>query len=316
MLKSHFITTLRSLRKHPVFTVVNVIGLFVGVAAFILISVFVRDELTFDRFHKNHERIYRAMMINKDGNSQPFPTELIEIVSLSMPEVEAMSRVQVLGETLMDYEGAKVFEKETYGADPDFFKIFDFSLKYGNESNALEAENSVVLSRYMALKYFGEENVIGRKFEMADNDRIGIVTGVLNDIPQNSRFQFNIIVPIRKVSNGGYRFGGQGELYALMKRPLDEVDLENRLLDLTVQNGFKNTFDSKFKVENYGELHLESEFSQTASGVKGNKEFIFIFSAVGLLLLLLAVINYINSSTAKSLSSLKQVGIRKVIGAT
>ena len=316
MLKSYFITTLRSLRKHPVFTVVNVIGLSVGIAAFILITVFVRDELTFDRFHKNHDRIYRAMMINKDGKPQPFPTDLIEIVNLSMPEVEALTRIQVFGETLMDYEGAKVFEKETYGADPNFFKIFDFSLKYGNESNALKDENSVVLSRYMALKYFGQEDVIGRKFEMADNDRIGVVTGVLNDVPQNSRFQFNIIVPIRKVSNGGYRFGGQGELYALLKEPVDEAGLESKLMELTAQNGFDNKFNLKFKVENYGDLHLESEFSQTASGVKGNKEFIFIFSAVGLLLLLLAVINYINSSTAKSLSTLKQVGIRKVIGAT
>lgn len=316
MLRSNFISIIRSLRKHPVFTVVNAIGLSVGIAAFILIAVFVRDELTFDRFHKNHERIYRAMTMNKEGRPQSFPNELVEIMDVAMPEVEALTRIQVLGETLMDYEGANVFEKETYGADPGFFKVFDFSLKFGNESNALEAENSVILSRYMALKYFGEEDVVGRRFEMADNDRIGVVTGVLNDIPQNSRFQFNIIIPIRKLDNSAYRFGGQGELYALLKNPTNETELEDKLLDLTVQNGFKNTYDLKFKVENYGELHLGSEFSQTASGVKGNKEFIFIFSAVGALLLLLAIINYINSSTAKSLSSLKQVGIRKVIGAS
>lgn len=314
MFKNYFSTTLRSLRKNPVFALINILGLSVGIAAFVLITVFIRDEVTFDRFHKNHDRIYRSMLYSKNGFTTNFPGELVELASQTMPEIEEVTQLAVLGNAVMEYEGEKVFEKEFYSADPALFRIFDFSLKFGNEAEALSTQNGVVISQYMALKYFGQEDAVGKSFRFANREGDWIVTGVLNDIPDNSRFRFNIIIPNKVADTSSWRWAGTGDLYMRLSAPVDSKLFSDRLMALAVENGF-NQSAFEFKVENFGQLYFNSQLSATASGVTGNKDFVYIFSIVGFFLLLLACINYVNSSTAKSLTRLKEVGIRKVIGA-
>ncbi len=317
MFKNYFSTTFRSLKKSPIFTAINVLGLSVGIAAFILVAVFVRDEVTYDRFHSEHDRIYRGMTFYKQGFVTGIPDKLIDLVKEAIPEYESVVRINFGGRSVMEYNGEKVFEEEFYRADQSIFDVFDFSLKYGDESNALVAQNSVVLSTYMANKYFGRENVVGESFQTLNSEKPMLVTGVLNEIPNNSRFQFNAIMPIEKKELNEKRpwSDSGGLMYLLLKEPIDEEQFSAKLMDLARENGYGQSENTEFTIENFGDLYLNSDWSFTASGVSGNKKFIVIFSIVGVALLLLACINYVNSSTAKSLTRLKEVGVRKVVGA-
>jgi putative ABC transport system permease protein len=313
MFRNYFIATVRSLKKSPVFTMINVLGLSVGISAFILITLFVRNELTFDQFHRSHDRIYRSFTYNTNGFAMDFPNEVAELLKQTIPEVESVATLSGGSDVLMEYGGEKVFEKEFYSASAELFQIFDFSLKYGVASDALFNQDAVVLSKYMALKYFGKEDVVGMPFKMANEEKERLVTGVLNDIPENSRFQFNVIIPVQKPTNP-WRWSGSGDVYILLKEAVDETDFSNQVMSLAVENGFVKG-DFKFPIENFGELYFNTQISHTASDIRGNKDFVYVFSAVGIFLLMLACINYVNSSTAKSLARLKEVGIRKVVGA-
>ena len=316
MLKNFISTTFRSIKKNPSFTVINVLGLSVGIAAFVLISVFVRDELTYDKFHKNHERIYRGMTFYERGFVMGVPDKLIDLMKQDLPELESIARLDFGGNIVMEYNGEKVFESEAYKADPEVFEVFDFSLKYGNEEDALTAQNSVIISSYMALKYFGKEDVIGEVFKSVNDEKGKIITGVLNEIPGNSRFQFNVLRPFpEKELNPKRPWEASGLMYFLLNKPVDDKAFTARLMSIAEDNGYDQK-GTEFTIENYGQLYLNSKWSFTASGVSGNMEFIYIFSAVGILLLLLACINYVNSATAKSLLRLKEVGVRKVVGAS
>lgn len=317
MFKNYFSTTFRALKKSPVFTAINVLGLSVGIAAFVLVAVFVRDELGYDKFHKNHDRIYRGMTFYKQGFVTGMPDDLIKLMKESIPEFENVTRIDFGSKTVMEYNGEKVFESEVYKADPEIFEVFDFSLKYGDESEALVTQSSVVLSQYMAMKYFGREDVVGEIFKTANSEEGRTITGVLNEIPNNSRFKFNVLMPFDEKDPDETRpWEPSGLMYVLLNKPVDTQEFSERLEELAVDNGYPSGDNTDFMIENFGELYLNSKWSFTASGVSGNRKFIFIFSVVGVMLLLLACINYINSSTAKSLTRLKEVGVRKVVGAS
>ena len=315
MFKSYLLTTFRSVKNNLGFTIVNVIGLSVGIAAFILITVFVRDELTFDKFHKNHDRIYRGLSLHDQGFITGISDRLIDITKENMPEVEEVTLLSFAGRLVMDYNGEKVFENEFYRTNADLFKVFDFSLKYGDESDALRSNNSVVISKYIARKYYGKEDVVGEIFKMSNSDEPRIITGVLNDIEGNSSFRFNVLIPFEKDASGQRVANVSGFAYFLLNGPVDEDEFSTKLMTIASQNGVE-TKGAKVLIENFGEIYLNSDWAFSGSSVSGNKRFITIFSIIGIMLLVLACINYINSSTAKSLTRLKEVGVRKVVGAS
>ncbi|KYG76866.1 putative ABC transport system permease protein [Roseivirga ehrenbergii] len=314
MLKSYFITTLRSLKKNPVFTLVNVIGLSVGVAAFVLITLFVRDEITYDKFHTKVDRIYRGISVHDRGFVFGMADPVIDQMKSKIPGLEKAARIDFGTRTILKYKDELVFEDELYTADPEIFQIFDFPLLYGNENDALVADNSLVISKYIMNKYFEGKNPLGQTLKFANNDQTYIISGVLQDIPDNSRFQFNFIKTFPKV-NTGSPWQPKGLFYGLFSTPINTEELSAQLKEIAKEGGYPGVDQINFLIEDFGDLYLESERSFTASGVSGDKQFINIFAIVGILLLCIACINYINSATAKSFSRLKEIGVRKVAGA-
>lgn len=318
MVKNYFKTAIRSLRKQGIFAVTNVIGLATGIACFILISLFVRDEVTYDKFHKNTDRIYRGITVYKQGFVAGFPDYMVELMKEQMPEVESAARIDFGARAIMKYQDKLIFENEYYHVDPEIFEIFDFSLLYGDEKEALVGERSIVISQYIMNKYFDGENPVGEFLEMNNETEPYLVTGVLNEIPANSRFQFNILSPAAKPSFDTERAKWQpsGLLYVLLKPGAEPDNFQSGIEELAEANGYPGLENVDFLIEGYGDLYLESQYSFTAGGVSGDKQFIWIFGAIGLVLLLIACINYINSSTARALNRNKEIGVRKTIGAS
>ena len=261
-----------------------------------------------------HRRLRR--LNEQQGFVTGVADKLIDLMKQDLPELESLTRLDFGGNIVMEYNGEKVFETEVYKADSEVFEVFDFSLKYGNEADALTTQNSVVISSYMALKYFSQVDVVGEIFRSVNDEKGKIITGVLNEIPDNSRFQFNVLRPFpERELNPKRAWKDSGLMYFVLNKPVDDKAFSERLMSIAEANGYDQK-GTKFKVENFGQLYLHSKWSFTASGVSGNMQFIYIFSAVGILLLLLACINYVNSATAKSLLRLKEVGVRKVVGAS
>ncbi|MCE7995718.1 MAG: FtsX-like permease family protein [Roseivirga sp.] len=318
MIKNYFKTAIRSLRKQGIFAVTNVIGLATGIACFILISLFVRDELTYDKFHKNADRIYRGISEYKQGFVTGFPDYMVELMKEQMPEVESATRIDFGARAIMKYQDKLIFENEYYHVDPEIFDIFDFSLLYGDEKEALVGERSIVISQYIMNKYFDGENPVGEFLEMNNETEPYLITGVLNEIPANSRFQFNFLAPAAKPSFETERAKWQpsGLLYVLLKPGTQQDDFESAIAKMAEINGYPSLKHVDFLIEGYGDLYLESQYSFTAQGVSGDKQFIWIFGAIGLVLLLIACINYINSSTARALNRNKEIGVRRTIGAS
>lgn len=318
MIKNYFKTAFRSLKKQGIFATVNVIGLATGIACFILISLFVRDELTFDKFHKNTDRIYRGISKYKQGFVTGFPDYMVALMKEQMPDVESATRISFGARAIMNFDDKLIFENEYYNADPEIFEVFDFSLLYGDEKEALIGERSIVISQYIMNKYFDGQNPVGEFLEMNNETESYIVTGVLNEIPDNSRFQFNFLGPAPKASfeTEQAKWKPSGLLYVLLKPGTSIEDFETSIVKLAEDNGHPGIKNIDFLIEPYGDLYLESEYSFTAQGVSGDKQFIWIFSSIGLVLLLIACINYINSSTARALNRNKEIGVRRTIGAT
>lgn len=318
MLKNYLKTALRSLKKQGVFTIMNVIGLSTGIACFILITLFVRDELTFDRFHKNTDRIYRGISVFKAGFVAGVPDFIVENMKAQMPEVEKAARINFGSRAVMEYEGKQVFENEYYRADPEIFEIFDFSLLYGDEKEALRTDRSIVISQYIMNKYYGGENPIGKTLKMSGAEEGYVITGVLNEIPENSRFRFNLLGRMASAdfSTPRGKWRPSGLLYVLLSEGTGLEEFESRIIELAESVDYPSLNKADFRFENYGELYLNSPYSFTASGISGDSDIIWIFTSVGVILLIIACINYINAATARSLNRNREIGVRRAVGAT
>ncbi len=318
MVKNYFKTAFRSLRKQGIFAAMNVIGLATGIACFTLISLFVRDELTYDKFHKNTDNIYRGISVYKQGFVTGFPDYIIELMKEQLPEVASATRIDFGSRAILEYQDKLVFENEYYHVDPEIFEIFDFSLLYGDEKEALTGERSVVISRYIMDKYFDGENPVGEFLKLNNEDEPYLVTGVLNEIPNNSRFQFNFLSPLARPAFDTERakWSPSGLLYVLLERETSPEDFEASIKRLAEESGYPSLGSVDFLIESYGDLYLESEYSFTATGVSGDKQFIWIFASIGVVLLLIACVNYINSSTARALNRNKEIGVRRTVGAS
>ena len=320
MFRNYLQTTLRTFKKDIVYTLVNVLGLSVGIACFVLIALYVKDEVGYDKFHKNSDRIYRGILNYKSaGFITSTPNALLYAVKEDLPEVENAARISFGSKAVVRYQDEAIFEPESYYVDASLFEIFDFPLAIGDEKTALMAANSLVISPYIMEKYFDGENPIGQTFKF-ENDTVAYnITGVLKKIPNNSRFQFNFLRPLNAIQAKRYKedswTSNSGFIYVLVNTEIDTDAFASKVMDISTNRGYKLYEEAEFLFEPYEDLYLKSDYSFTASGVSGDAKFIYIFSIVGLLLLLIACTNYINLSTAKSFSRAKEIGVRKVVGA-
>jgi putative ABC transport system permease protein len=336
MLSNFFKTALRNIFRHRTYVIVNILGLAVGFGCSLMIFLFVMHELSYDKFNEKYDRIYRLYLVGKFGESEfkgawtaaPTAKAFID----EFPEVETAVRLTDWDETLVRVEDRKFIETNLAFADSTFFSIFTFPMVEGNPRKALNMPNSVVLTRSQAEKYFGKESAVGQHLRIGNDTSLYTITGVMEDVPENCHFNFNILISFlsHPRANEDFWLSNSFSTYILLKPGASARTVEDKLPGLVkkyvgpqVEKVLGLDLKSFFEIGNkYGiyiqplsDVHLNPEISSQFKPANDRK-YIFIFSGVALLILILAAINYMNLSTARSTKRSREVGLRKVMGST
>lgn len=333
MFKNFLKTAFRNLFKNKFYTSINIIGLAAGLATCMLILLFVMDELSFDRHNKNADRIYRVNNEVKFGDNYFDMAVSPALMGVTMvkefPQVEQYTRLRWRG-TLLVKKGSENIQEDRVGyADSTMFEVFTMPVISGEGRSALSAPRSMVITEKIAKKYFNSTDVAGRTLMVNDTSDYKI-TAVIKDIPRQSHFNFDIFVPMMEDprSTEDNWLSENWNTYILLKNNTDAGKLEEQLnpfmekhtgpLLKSVTNQSMDDFKKSGGYVKAGltpltEIHLHSNRTAEIDG-NGNVEFVYIFAAIALLVLVIGCVNFMNLSTARSSNRAKEVGVRKVLG--
>lgn len=334
MLTNYFKIALRTLRQQKGFSFINIVGLALGMSVCALIALYVLDEVNYDRFHANADRVYRV-----DGDVRfqgtafslaVAPPPLAPTLKLEVPEVEEAVRFRSTGAWNFSIDGKSFREEDVTYADPEFFKVFTASVTLGNGINALAQPYSLALAEEVAQKYFGNTNPIGKSLK-GDNNKMYTVGAVMKRLPANSHIRYNVLISMSsyadsKTDNWG---GNNYNTYVLLKHgarpesvnakfpgimrkyfaPVMERDLHVQYDDFLKGGNYFN--HSLFPLTN---IHLYSGNKVGELSPNGSVQYVWIFSCVAAFVLLIACVNFMNLSTARAANRAKEVGIRKTLG--
>lgn len=334
MLKVILKSAYRNLMRNKFYSMINIVGLAIGITACILIMLYVQSELSYDTFHEKADRIYRVNLtgvFNGDEINHPITCPpLAKAMQNEIPEVE--EAVRLINQQPVIRHNEDVFnENRWFFADANFFKIFSTTFIKGNPENALSQPNSVVLTESTAKRYFGEDNPIGQ-FITWENDRDYQVTGVIKDYPENSHIKPDFLASIKgqDIDNNLNWIQNMVYTYILIKDGYTKQDVDAKLEDLvekyvapTVKEAMGVSFEKlksqgmkyKWYAQPLGEIHFDREVTQGTEPL-GNKSYMLIFSIIAIFILVIAGINYMNMSTARSANRAKEVGVKKSFGAS
>ena len=322
MIRNYFKITFRNLWKNRGFSFINIFGLATGIACSLLIFLFVTDELSYDRFHKDPDLVYRIVkdFVNDDGSKIPdatTPAALAPAMQREMPEVASITRIRPnWGRSyLIKYGNKKITEEKLFGVDSSFFDVFTFPFVIGNPKAAFREINSIVLTQTAAKKFFGNENPIGKTLNV---DAFGdmMVSAVLKDVPSNAHFHFHLLVSFNKQpgtpSQNNNWHGYNDYTYVKVKQGTNISGLVKKIQALNDRNVEKSF--SIFYVQPIKDIHLASNLKWELEP-NGDKQYVYIFILIGLFIIIIAAINYMNLATAKASVRAKEIGVRKVAGA-
>lgn len=331
MLKNYLKIALRSLKRGRVFSFINIGGLALGLTCCILILLYVKDERSFDRFHSNGNDLYRikVTMVSPNDSVTIASTNTIHGPSFqdAIPEIREVIRTQA--QPFVAKKGEDLLNTDVLFADPEFFQVFSFPLLHGNPETVLSDIGSIVISEEMALNYFGRTDAMGQVVELKVNDEFMpfTVSGVSKTIPQNSTIQFDTMISFEWQEVNGWTneewLGFYMNTFVLLDNQadyrkvgpkMDEIFLLNAAKELDAAQGF----DSKvgFSLQPFMDIHLDNGTDNDRNGITRTSSpiYSYILGGIGLFILLIACINFINLSMARSLKRAKEIGIRKVIG--
>ncbi|MCI0692162.1 ABC transporter permease [candidate division KSB1 bacterium] len=320
MLKNYLKIALRNLLKHKGYSFINVAGLAIGMACCILILLWVRDELSYDMFHPAAGRIYRVVQEQRfSGSVQQVAVVAAPVapaLANDFPEVEIAVRVRPRTQ-LVSFGEKKFFGERIAYADSNVFKLFAFPLLFGDPETALATPRSVVLTASMAKKYFGGEDPMGKILKF-DNRFEYAVTGVMKDIPFNSHLRAEAIATFSVFNDEPWIDNWGVNLlwtYVRLKSGAAPQALDQKLPEFTKKyRGEETLANISYYLQPLHDIHLRSRMV-AEMGANGDAAYIYIFSAVGVFILLIAAINYMNLATARATQRMKEVGLRKVLGA-
>jgi len=327
MIKNYFKTAWRNLWKNKMFSAINIFGLSVGVAAFLLIINYLRFEYSYDDAHQKKDRIYRVPMMvkEKDGREQTFAftyPAVAPALKNDFPEIEEAARFRGQG-GIVAYGDQKILERGSiFYADASLFNIFSFRFVKGSAAAAFKELNEAVITESTAKKYFGDTDPIGKPLRYRNEDYI--VKGVLEDLPANSHIRFNILLNYEKyiqLTDGSAEISWRWSdfyTYVLLKPGTDPKALEAKFpafAEKHIGNIMKQRdYINSFYLQPLKDIHLRSKYDYEFAG-NGNLVYLKYLGIAALFILFIAWINYVNLSTAHSLDRSKEVGIRKVVGA-
>ncbi|HLK29389.1 MAG TPA: ABC transporter permease [Puia sp.] len=336
MLKNYLKIAWRNLRRNKTFSFINIIGLAIGLSCFLLISLYVLDELSFDKFYKNSDRIYRLNAHIRFGGTDlnfPFSSDMMgQMLKKDYPQIEDYARVyNSSGSKLVKKGNDFINEQKVCHADSTFFRIFELPVIAGDVKNALNEPNTVVITEKIAKKYFGSTDAVGKVIETNDNNKtLYKVNAIIKDVPHNSHFNFDFYFSMKNVDyNWGQFLSHNFHTYLLLKPGVSQKTVENKFTEyidkyclpeakqfmkINTMEDFKKAGNSlEYDMTPLTKLHLYSNL-QYEFLPGGNIQYVYIFSAVALLILVIACINFMNLTTARSANRAKEVGIRKVLG--
>ncbi|WP_339812087.1 ABC transporter permease [uncultured Imperialibacter sp.] len=319
MLQNYFLIAWRNLLRHKGYAFINILGLTVGLAANVFILLWVTDELSFDRFHANGDRIFQ-MLVNSeypDGSIETYgatPAKLKAVIESQIPEVELATQYSMETELLVKHESNAFNESGIY-ADPALFEVFSFPIVRGNASQPLADIQSIAISENLAKKLFEKEDPIGKTLRLGESSEL-MVTSVFENIPQNSTLQFDFVVPFElfvRENPWTQHWKSGGSKTAVMLKSADSRDAANRKLAGLIKSNCADCSTTPLLFP-YLKSRLYSEF-ENGKNVGGRIQQVFLFGAVAILILVMACINFMNLSTARSANRSREVGVRKSIGA-
>ncbi len=329
MIKNYFKIAWRNLLRNKAYSTINIGGLAIGLACFLLIAIFISNELSFDTYHENKNRIYRVVHHNSAedptdtwiwGNAPVGPA-----LKADFPEIVEKVQFSGISDILLEYNNRSFQESECFYMDSAAFDVFTWPLIAGNPKTALEAPYSIVLTETTAKKYFGSENPMGKTIEGIGGraaDGTYTVTGIIKDIPQNSHFTFDVLMSMSSFYQTRpdiFEQWGYVDFYTylLVADNFDQKAFESKIsgfLDKHIDPEERKEYYYNFSLESLNNIYLHST-ADRQPGATGSLSNIYIFSIIGFFILIIASINFMNLATARSMERAKEVGVRKVIGA-
>lgn len=334
MLKNYIKTAIRNLLKRKGYSLINIVGLAIGMASCLLILMFVKDELSYDAFNEKANRIYRVAASffygGRNFDIAVAPAPMAQVLIDEYPEVENAVRFRQRGRYIFRYGDNTFRERRVSYVDPSFFQIFSIPLLKGDPNTALNDPNSLILSQNTAQKYFGDEDPVGKILRLNDQTDY-IVTGVFEEIPGNSHFHFDVFISMTSLAESKSKtwMSQNFQTYILIHEGADPASIETKFPDMLIKymgpqiEAFmgksmeklveENELAGEFFLQPLRDIHLHSDLVAEMEATSDIK-YVYIFTAIALFILIIASINYMNLSTARSAGRAKEVGIRKVLG--
>lgn len=324
MFKSYLKIAVRSFNRSRLFSLINIAGLSVGIALVLYLLLFVDHHISFDRFHKDVERIYKVGMVTKSESGTRWDGANMgpmgEVLRNDYPQIEEAARLAVTFEPALRFGDRSFKGHLAMYTESSFFRIMSFPIVEGENLNPLERKNTAILTRSLSKKLFENESPIGKMIEV--NQREMEVTAIIEDYPTNTDYNIDLYCSFRNTEDFGW-FGwnllSRGTLtYIKLKEGADYKEVEKLIADIPAEHCSEEMAQKKMEVTNYlipfVDDHLYSWSSGQREGTKA-LTYVYILSFIGLLILLIACVNFMNLSTARSALRSKEVGLRKVIGA-
>ena len=335
MFQNYFKIALRNILKHKFYSALNISGLALGLVSCFLIGLYVLDELTFDKFHKDHKNIYSVALHGRIGGQELYTSSSSPPVAQAMvqgiPGIEQATRLRAYGNLVMKYDDKAFTETRAFFADSNFFDFFSFHLSDGDPKQVLKEPNTLVITRETAERYFGKDQAVGKIVTVGNDNRAYKVTGIAEEAPGNSSIKFDVLLSAVTDENMKSVYWTNNGLYTYVrKNPNTTVaGVDDKLkqfvkehVGLELEQGFGVSFEEFEKnggIYSYyifpsEDIHLFQNELMDSITPKSDIKYVYILGAVGIFILVIACINFMNLSTARSASRAKEVGLRKTLG--